>query len=136
MTPNQITGACVVLAFVAVMLFGRGVYASLVALTLTVVAITLDALDGYIARHRQMATPLGAQLDILGDRVIENLFFTYSFAYADCYADRFLLDRLGHPVAVNPTWRLRWLSRRRGWPVLDWHTEGDRIAEGAICGES
>jgi CDP-diacylglycerol--glycerol-3-phosphate 3-phosphatidyltransferase len=34
-------------------------------------------LDGHIARKKQMATPLGAQIDILGDRMIENMFFTY-----------------------------------------------------------
>jgi CDP-diacylglycerol--glycerol-3-phosphate 3-phosphatidyltransferase len=33
--------------------------------------------DGYIARKRNLATPLGAQFDILGDRVVENLFFTF-----------------------------------------------------------
>jgi CDP-diacylglycerol--glycerol-3-phosphate 3-phosphatidyltransferase len=44
---------------------------------LTVTSIALDALDGHIARKKQMATPLGAQLDILGDRMVENMFFTY-----------------------------------------------------------
>jgi CDP-diacylglycerol--glycerol-3-phosphate 3-phosphatidyltransferase len=44
---------------------------------LTVAAIALDALDGHIARKKKMATPVGAQLDILGDRMIENVYFTY-----------------------------------------------------------
>jgi CDP-diacylglycerol--glycerol-3-phosphate 3-phosphatidyltransferase len=44
---------------------------------LTVAAIALDALDGHIARKKKMATPMGAQLDILGDRMIENVYFTY-----------------------------------------------------------
>jgi CDP-diacylglycerol--glycerol-3-phosphate 3-phosphatidyltransferase len=48
-----------------------------VAVGLTVAAIALDALDGYIARKKKMATPVGAQLDILGDRMIENVYFTY-----------------------------------------------------------
>jgi CDP-diacylglycerol---glycerol-3-phosphate 3-phosphatidyltransferase len=42
-----------------------------------VMAIALDGVDGYVARTRGLATPLGAQLDILGDRVVENLFFTF-----------------------------------------------------------
>jgi CDP-diacylglycerol--glycerol-3-phosphate 3-phosphatidyltransferase len=42
-----------------------------------VAAIALDGLDGYLARTRGLATPLGAQIDILGDRVVENLFFTF-----------------------------------------------------------
>jgi CDP-diacylglycerol--glycerol-3-phosphate 3-phosphatidyltransferase len=44
---------------------------------LTVAGIVLDALDGHIARKKKMATPVGAQLDILGDRMIENVYFTY-----------------------------------------------------------
>ena len=81
MTPNQITAIRVAMGFVAVVLFGKHPVANLVAVTLTVAAVGLDAVDGYIARRKNLASPLGAQLDILGDRVIENLFFTY-FAVA------------------------------------------------------
>ena len=80
MTPNQITAARVAAAFAAVALFtfaGNLLVADLAAVLLTVAAIALDGLDGYLARKRKMATPLGAQLDILGDRVVENLFFTF-----------------------------------------------------------
>src|SRR6266849_687694 len=77
MTPNQITALRVAMAFAAVALFGRSRWANLAALVLTVGAIALDAVDGYLARRKNLATPFGAQLDILGDRVIENLFFTY-----------------------------------------------------------
>lgn len=78
MTPNQITVLRVAMAFAAVALFQRSWWpASLAALGLTVAAIALDAVDGYLARRKNLATPLGAQLDILGDRAIENVFFTY-----------------------------------------------------------
>jgi phosphatidylglycerophosphate synthase len=77
MTPNHITAARVAMAFVAVALFGHNFWMDLGALALTVAAIGLDALDGYVARRRKLATPLGAQLDILGDRIVENLFFTF-----------------------------------------------------------
>lgn len=79
MTPNQVTVARVVAAFAAVALFSLGadaLAADLAAVLLTVAAIALDGVDGYLARTRGLATPLGAQLDILGDRVVENLFFT------------------------------------------------------------
>jgi CDP-diacylglycerol--glycerol-3-phosphate 3-phosphatidyltransferase len=79
MTPNQVTLARVAAAFAAVALFTAGqdvLPADLAAVVLTVAAIALDGVDGYIARTRGLATPLGAQLDILGDRVVENLFFT------------------------------------------------------------
>jgi CDP-diacylglycerol--glycerol-3-phosphate 3-phosphatidyltransferase len=67
----------VAVGFSAVCLFGRGAWANLAAVGLTVASIALDALDGHIARKKKMATPVGAQLDILGDRMIENLYFTY-----------------------------------------------------------
>jgi CDP-diacylglycerol--glycerol-3-phosphate 3-phosphatidyltransferase len=84
MTPNQVTATRVLAAFAAVALFtffGDVLAADIAAVLLTVAAIALDGVDGYIARTRGMATPLGAQLDILGDRVVENLFFTF-FAVA------------------------------------------------------
>jgi CDP-diacylglycerol---glycerol-3-phosphate 3-phosphatidyltransferase len=79
MTPNQVTLARVAAAFAAVALFTAGQdarVADLAAVLLTIAAIALDGVDGYLARTRGLATPLGAQLDILGDRVVENLFFT------------------------------------------------------------
>ena len=79
MTPNQVTLARVGAAFAAVALFNFGADAAaadLAAVLLTVAAIALDGVDGYLARSRGLASPLGAQLDILGDRVVENLFFT------------------------------------------------------------
>lgn len=80
MTPNQVTAARVAAGFLAVAifaLFGRQIRADLGAIALIVASIALDALDGYVARIRNLATPLGAQFDILGDRIIENLFFTF-----------------------------------------------------------
>jgi CDP-diacylglycerol---glycerol-3-phosphate 3-phosphatidyltransferase len=76
-TPNKVTFLRVVVGFAAVCLFGRGAWANLTAVGLTVASIALDALDGHIARKKKMATPMGAQLDILGDRMIENVYFTY-----------------------------------------------------------
>lgn len=80
MTPNQVTAARVAAAFLAVAIFAvfsRSIWADATALSLVITAIALDALDGYIARKKNLATPLGAQFDILGDRIIENLFFTF-----------------------------------------------------------
>jgi CDP-diacylglycerol--glycerol-3-phosphate 3-phosphatidyltransferase len=76
-TPNKVTLLRVLVGFAAVCLFGCGAWANLAALGLTVAAIALDALDGHLARKKRMATPVGAQLDILGDRMIENAYFTY-----------------------------------------------------------
>jgi CDP-diacylglycerol--glycerol-3-phosphate 3-phosphatidyltransferase len=76
-TPNKVTALRVAVGFAAVSLFGRGPWANLAAVGLTVASIALDALDGHIARTKKLATPVGAEIDILGDRMIENVYFTY-----------------------------------------------------------
>jgi HAD superfamily hydrolase (TIGR01490 family) len=43
-----------------------------------------------------------------------------SFAYADHHSDAHLLERVGHPVAVNPDQGLRLLAEARGWPIESW----------------
>jgi phosphatidylglycerophosphate synthase len=80
MTPNKITVTRVAVAMIAVSVYACGTRGNaaaygLVGMALTVAAIALDGLDGYLARRMNLATQFGAQLDILGDRVIENLFF-------------------------------------------------------------
>ena len=80
MTPNQVTAVRVAASFLAVVLFtyfGNNLIAGAIAVLLIITAVALDAVDGYIARTRNLATPLGAQFDILGDHVVENLFFTF-----------------------------------------------------------
>ena len=79
MTPNQVTVARMFTAFLAVGLFRLGAHVlaiDLAAVALTVAAIALDGVDGYLARTRGLATVFGAKFDVLGDRVVENLFFT------------------------------------------------------------
>ena len=76
-TPNKVTFLRVGVGFVSVGLFGRNAWLNLLAVALTVATIGLDVLDGHIARTKRMATPEGAQIDILGDRMVENMYFTY-----------------------------------------------------------
>jgi putative phosphoserine phosphatase/1-acylglycerol-3-phosphate O-acyltransferase len=40
-----------------------------------------------------------------------------AYFYSDSDADLPLLELVGHPVAVNPDWRLKKLAAVRGWPV-------------------
>jgi len=78
MTPNQVTLARILTAFTAVALFSLGPHVlatDLTAVVLTIAAIALDGLDGYLARTRGLTTSFGAKFDILGDRLVENLFF-------------------------------------------------------------
>lgn len=49
-----------------------------------------------------------------------NLDLQDCYAYADSYSDRFFLEAVGKPVAVNPGRRLRKLAAQRSWPVRWW----------------
>lgn len=82
-TPNKVTLLRMFLAGAAIGLYGAGsrsgaaIVFGTCALAFTICAIGLDGVDGYLARRLRMTSALGAQLDILGDRVIENMFFIY-----------------------------------------------------------
>lgn len=43
-----------------------------------------------------------------------------SWGYSDHHSDLAFLRLVGHPMVVNPTWRLRRLARRKDWPILEW----------------
>lgn len=40
------------------------------------------------------------------------------YFYSDSASDLCLLEAVGHPVMVNPQWKLRMMTRGRGWPVM------------------
>ncbi|HEY6944192.1 MAG TPA: haloacid dehalogenase-like hydrolase [Candidatus Acidoferrum sp.] len=42
------------------------------------------------------------------------------WAYGDSAKDRWMLEAVGRPVVVNPTWKLARIARKRDWPVLRW----------------
>jgi len=42
------------------------------------------------------------------------------YAYGNCVNDRWMLEAVGRPRAVNPSRGMGKLARRRGWPVLVW----------------
>lgn len=46
-----------------------------------------------------------------------NLDLPHSFAYGDHFQDLHLFHRIGFPVAVNPSWRLKRQARRHQWPI-------------------
>ena len=71
---NFITIFRIFLIFVSTfLLFQNSTFAYLLALVLTIVAFSLDGVDGYVARKFNEASKLGAMLDILGDRIAENV---------------------------------------------------------------
>jgi CDP-diacylglycerol--glycerol-3-phosphate 3-phosphatidyltransferase len=77
LSPNVITLVRVGVAFLSVALFGRGVYANVAALALLVVALALDAVDGYVARRFKLTSDIGAAFDIAADRVVESVYWIF-----------------------------------------------------------
>ncbi len=72
---NIITLSRIFLAFVAMGLLFLGNKFAPVSLVLTIFVMWFDGLDGYIARKFNETSKLGAVLDIMGDRIVENLYW-------------------------------------------------------------
>jgi HAD superfamily hydrolase (TIGR01490 family) len=49
--------------------------------------------------------------------------------YSDSIYDLPLLESIGHPVAVNPDWRLRRVARERGWPIMEVRSRPGRASD-------
>ncbi len=76
---NIITLSRIILAFIAMgLLFinspQKFAYAH-ISVILTIFVMWFDGLDGYIARKFHETSKLGAVLDIMGDRIVENLYW-------------------------------------------------------------
>jgi HAD superfamily hydrolase (TIGR01490 family) len=58
-------------------------------------------------------------------RLLQELSRTHGFdlsqayAYGDHIQDSYLFGAIGHPVAVNPSWRLQLKARKQRWPIRD-----------------
>jgi len=56
-------------------------------------------------------------------RLLQDLSRTHGFdlsqayAYGDHIQDSYLFRSIGHPVAVNPSWRLKRRARKHRWPI-------------------
>ena len=75
---NFITIFRVFLMFIGVyliMAFEGNFNAYIWALILTILAFSLDGLDGYVARKFHEESKLGALLDIMSDRIVENTYW-------------------------------------------------------------
>lgn len=70
---NLVTLSRILLLFVGVgFIYSHTFYGEVAALVIVLMVILMDWLDGYVARSRNAATPFGAMMDILGDRIVEN----------------------------------------------------------------
>jgi phosphatidylglycerophosphate synthase len=77
MSPNLITLVRIFIAFASLALFRYGPYASLAALAFLLLALTLDAVDGYVARRNKQTSDVGAAFDIAADRIVESIYWIF-----------------------------------------------------------
>ncbi len=77
MVANFITLIRLILVFVVVALFGQHVYLDLLMIIMTALILALDAVDGYVARKLRQTSDFGGLFDIIGDRVVENVYWIY-----------------------------------------------------------
>ncbi|MBK8190732.1 MAG: CDP-alcohol phosphatidyltransferase family protein [Vampirovibrionales bacterium] len=76
MLANWITALRTLMALLAIaLLFTSSPGAYWAAFGLTVAAIWMDGLDGYVARARGETSTIGAQLDIFADRIVEQAYW-------------------------------------------------------------
>jgi CDP-diacylglycerol--glycerol-3-phosphate 3-phosphatidyltransferase len=61
--------------FVIGILFVQSQTVYITAFILTIIVIWMDGLDGYVARKFNESSKFGAVLDIIGDRVVENVYW-------------------------------------------------------------
>lgn len=86
------------------------------------------AVDGRVALGEHKATCALEFAARVGSRMDE------AYAYCDDFADRWLLDRVGHPVVVRPERSLRSLARTRGWLELTASPPGSLVGRASLHG--
>lgn len=77
MLANTITLTRLPLTFAMIAVFGRHRKLDIALLVIIAMIFVLDAVDGSVARRRNETSQMGAFLDTIADRVIENTFWIY-----------------------------------------------------------
>ncbi len=74
---NIVSISRVFVAYAAIaLLYEKTTWAYLIAFVLTIIAFSMDGLDGYLARKLNQSSKWGSVLDILGDRIVEVSYWT------------------------------------------------------------
>lgn len=112
---NFITIFRIFLVFIAVYLLFNGDYAGYIwALLLTITAFILDGVDGYVARKFNESSKLGAVLDIMSDRIVENVYWI-AFAVLGWLSIVFALIALVRSFVVDS---LRSVAMEQGYTAF------------------
>ena len=121
-TPNQVTLAATALGFLSAYLFAfPGYWPRLAAAALLMVAITLDGVDGELARLKLAESRSGAQLDTVGDTLVNIAIFgsiltgCYRASGSSSYLYLVAILFGGFGLSVAACWRARRMGAGREW---------------------
>ena len=74
---NIVSVSRIFVAYAAiVLLYEKTTWSYILAFILTIIAFSMDGLDGYLARKLNQSSEWGSVLDILGDRIVEVSYWT------------------------------------------------------------
>ena len=98
-----------------------------ITVTICVLATRLEELDGTWTGQVLGEAMFGKEKARAATRVAKEMRLDLArcYAYGDSLNDRWLMEAVGRPAAVNPSRDLANMARTSGWPVLDW--EGKEI---------
>ncbi|MGB9824860.1 MAG: CDP-alcohol phosphatidyltransferase family protein [Candidatus Hydrothermia bacterium] len=117
--PNLISILRIILSFLTLYLLDLGRYGStMVACVLIVFVIFTDFLDGFLARKLKVESEIGAILDIMGDRIVEFIFWIY-FASKGLISFWFPVIVVSRDVIVDT---VRQSAFRQGIKPYEMHT--------------
>lgn len=118
---NLITLFRVILAFISLYLLPLGPILNLIGVMLIITSMLLDIVDGIIARHLKTASITGSVYDILGDRIIENIFFIY-FASHSCFNVWFALIIMLRGLTIDAVRTIFASQGKTAFGKASWHT--------------
>ena len=74
---NIVSVSRIFVAYAAIaLLYEKTTWSYILAFILTIIAFSMDGLDGYLARKLNQSSEWGSVLDILGDRIVEVSYWT------------------------------------------------------------
>ena len=113
MLANTITLFRVFFTFLVIALFGHYARLDITLIFAIALIFILDAVDGIIARKRKETSEMGALLDTIADRIVENTFWIYFTAIG--------LTPVWMPIVVMARGFItETLQRTHGYPEKGW----------------
>lgn len=119
---NFVTLIRVLLAIFSLYLLPISLFANRAGIILIVFSLLLDMVDGALARHLKTSSFKGSIYDILGDRLIENLFFIYyaSLSFFSVWIAMLIMLR---GITIDALRAIQTRQGRTAFGPTSWHTQ-------------